>query len=100
MLNRLHTLLSDGGCLLDLYDIQSRADLRKEESAHLPLNLLDGWLRLGYVGQGVWHCLETDPVRKQPIHPSLHLRVCHCHGGEHSDANELFQQSPEPVLDF
>lgn len=95
---RIPFLLPCSGHLLDRHDLPSRTVVRKEEPAHLHFDLLDCWLRLGHVCQGIRYCLEAHIGRSQPIHSALDLRLCHRHWILHFNADELFQQGIEPVL--
>ena len=95
---RIPFLLSCGCHFLNRHDLPGSTGIRKEKPPHLHLDLLDRWLRLRHVGQSLWHCLETYPRRQQPVHSTLHLRLCHRYGILHPDADELFQQGIEPIF--
>lgn len=94
---RLSPLLLDGHSVRECYDLQSRADLWKEESSYLYLYLLDRRLCIGHVSQGFWNCSQAHPSRKQPVHTSFDLRIRHFSSSLHFDADELLQQGPQPI---
>jgi len=62
--SRFSALLSGGHRLFHRHDIQGGADVWQKESVDLHLDMLHGRIRVGDVGQGVWHCLETHICRK------------------------------------
>lgn len=97
-LSRISFLLPCGCNFLNRHDLPGSTDVRKEKPSHLHLDLLDRWLRLRHVRQSLWHCLETYPRGQQSIHATLHLRLCHRYGFLHPDADELFQQGIESIL--
>lgn len=79
------------------YDIQSRTKIREEKSLGLHLHLLNSWRCISHVGQSIWNCLETYHGGKQPIHTPFDLRLHHLNHSLHFDADELLEQSFEPV---
>ena len=89
LLLRLPAILSRRLHICRYYDLQGGTGSRKEESAHLPWNLLDCGISLGHVYQGLRDCTEVNVRRKQPVFSSFHLCVHDHHHGLHPGANEL-----------
>lgn len=87
---RFPDFLHGRGCLCNCHDLPSCAKIWEEEPSHLPLHLLDGWLCLCHVCQGIRHCREVDFGRQQPIYTPLDLRLHHLDGGLYLDPDELF----------
>ena len=87
---RLFILLHSSGCLLRRHDLQDCAQLWKEKSAHIYLDMLHRRFCFCHVRQSIWHCFKADSERPQSIHPSFHLRFCHRNHCLHLDADELF----------
>lgn len=94
---RVLVILRRGAYFRRHYDLQSRTCLRQEEPSDLPLDLLDCGLGLCHVGKGVWYRGKANIGWKQPIYAPLNLRLRHSHDSLYSDADELFQQSSEPI---
>lgn len=83
---------------LHRYDLPSCARLRQKESVDLHLHLFHSRLGFGHVCEGVRHRGEADTWRKQSIHSGINICVHDRHRLLYLDANELLQQSPQPVL--
>jgi hypothetical protein len=58
--NRLSLLLPLCRRLFHLHDLQDRPEIWSQEPAHLPLHLLDHWLSLYYVHQGIRSSTQND----------------------------------------
>jgi len=93
-------LLRSGLNLLQRYDLQGRSQAWKEKSAHIYIDLFDGWICFSDVGQGFWYRPEVDTQRQQSTYTSIDLRLRHRYHLLHTDANELFQQGSQPILNF
>lgn len=93
-------LLRLSSCFLKRHDLPGRSKAWKEESSHLPINLFDRWLCISHVGQSLRNRLEINTQWQQSIHPRLYLRLCHRHNRLYTNPNELFQQSPQPILNL
>jgi len=96
---RLFILHRVRGNICQRHDLSRCAKIWSQEPSRLHLHLLDSWLRLRHVDQGIWYRLETHSGRKQSIHASVDICIHHCGGRLYSDADELFQQSSESILD-
>ena len=60
--------------------------------------MFNGRIGLRHVRKGLRHCPETVIRGQQSIHASFDICFCDSHYGLHSDADELLQQSFEPIL--
>ena len=98
-LHRVSFLLRRGWHLCDYHDLPSRTTTWTEESACLPLNMLDRRLNICHGSQSLWNCAQAHAERRKPVQISFDVCLHHCRGGLHLDANELLQQSIEPILD-
>jgi hypothetical protein len=94
---RVPNLLPDRRCIRCGYDISSGPKVWEEESSYLLVDLLNSWLGLRYVGEGIWNCCEVDFGGQEPVHAPIDICVHHLNCGLYFDADELFQQGPEPI---
>jgi hypothetical protein len=70
-------------------DLQDFANIRQEEPPNIPFNMLDSRIRVCYVSQSIWDCIEIDSWREQSVHARIYLCIHHTYDGLHSDADEL-----------
>lgn len=96
--HRLSAVLSCGCGVCDSHDLQDCPDPRQEEPTDLPIHLLDCWICLCHVRQGVWHCRQTHLCRQQPVQARLHIRLHDFDGRVHSGTDELLQQGSGYIL--
>jgi hypothetical protein len=87
---RVPAVLSSGCGLCGGHDIPRCAQIREAEPADLPLDLLDGWLGVRYVCQGVRYCGEIDVGGEEPVHASLDICLYYFDDCLYFDADELF----------
>ena len=59
--SRLLVLLRGRRDLLECNDLQSCPEARQKESVDLYLDMFNGRIRFGHVGQSFWDCAEIDP---------------------------------------
>ena len=72
-------------------DIPRRAQIRQTKPADLPFDMLDRWLGIRYVRQGVRDCGEIDVGGEESVYASVDLCVYYFDDGVYFDADELFQ---------
>ena len=94
----ISSLLPGRGNFLKCNDLQGCSKARQEKPTDLYLNLLNRWIRHSHVSESLRHCLETHDPREKPVYSSVNLRLCDCHCCLYINADELFQQSSEPIF--
>lgn len=88
---RLYAVLPYRWCVQRLHDFRRCPPVWTQESCHLRLHLLPGWLCFGHVYQRLRSCSQTHLCWEQPVHTPEHLRVWHCDCYVHIDPDELLQ---------
>ena len=90
---RFSSILRSSDHFLLGYDLPGGSKVWQEEPIDIHINLLHGWLGVSHVSESLWDCTQAHAQRQQPIHASVHLRVCHRHISLHLDPDELLEQS-------